>query len=680
MKLSILKHGRMVEKGQSALRSIQNNQLPIIDLIVRECIQNSLDASCLNREDISVNIKVKRINCKSLLSELEGINPSINNKLENESDSLCLLFSDKGTIGLNGDYGEKAYSNIGKIGTLEKLVYQIGCGQCADGCGGLWGLGKTVCFSAGLGIVFYYSRSIENGKYRHVFAGTLLEKIEENINDSVLDPSILEKIKSYTGIAWWGDYQQNTSNDIFKDSVPYEYWESDSKTIEQTELGRLLSIFGIKPYNNDKTGTVVIIPFISPEKLLGKEEVNGSIDEKIDIIDNALTNSLYRWYFPRLSECYRMFYPNKTKLNIGIRQEQNTRFYQIMDTLFENACSKLKDENFESISNIHTKLIKIEDYQKRCLSSAGCVAWTYVSAKDVGAIPPYNEPSPITQIGCQDDLSIDEEYQVILCYSRAAGMIVRYEVDTSVVKKIEAAKKEGLILLVYFVPSINFKVSETMSLDEYLRKSELADHNSWSDITLDNNKKQTYLSRIMKRIVNSIIDSENIKIQPQTVTHDIKLQKDLGILLGSISQTSQSNKPAPQKPHFNYIKKNNFNISNSYFDKDGDISIKIDVTLKDKSKLKHEFNLNMATECNGDISYEEWIDTTDKEFPFCIDTTKSDLSMLNSDSYNWIRHGSKTTGLIINAKADIDTYTFIICTKSIDDSVCYRLIFEDCGK
>lgn len=91
----------------------------------------------------------------------------------------------------------------------------------------------------------------------------------------------------------------------------------------------------------------------------------------------------------------------------------------------------------------------------------------------------------LVQLGVKQNNFIDDDFKVVLCYSRAAGMIVQYEFDTSVTRKLEAAKKDGLLLVAYFVPSMSFMVSQTMNLDEYLRKSELADHNSWSDISID---------------------------------------------------------------------------------------------------------------------------------------------------------------------------------------------------
>ena len=41
MKIEIAQHDRMTESGSSLLRLIQNQNIPVLDLLVREAFQNS---------------------------------------------------------------------------------------------------------------------------------------------------------------------------------------------------------------------------------------------------------------------------------------------------------------------------------------------------------------------------------------------------------------------------------------------------------------------------------------------------------------------------------------------------------------------------------------------------------------------------------------------------------------
>lgn len=55
MKIEIAVPGRMTQSGSSLLKLIQNNNMPILDLLVRESIQNSLDAKNDKDEFVAVD-------------------------------------------------------------------------------------------------------------------------------------------------------------------------------------------------------------------------------------------------------------------------------------------------------------------------------------------------------------------------------------------------------------------------------------------------------------------------------------------------------------------------------------------------------------------------------------------------------------------------------------------------
>ena len=54
MKIEIAEPGRMTQSGSSLLRLIQNNKTPVLDLLVRESIQNSLDAHKADAKSVTV--------------------------------------------------------------------------------------------------------------------------------------------------------------------------------------------------------------------------------------------------------------------------------------------------------------------------------------------------------------------------------------------------------------------------------------------------------------------------------------------------------------------------------------------------------------------------------------------------------------------------------------------------
>ena len=73
MKIEIAKEGRMDMSGHGLIRAIQNNNMPILDLLVRESVQNSLDAAEKSTDFVQVDFGVSSFDSNRLAGELEAI-------------------------------------------------------------------------------------------------------------------------------------------------------------------------------------------------------------------------------------------------------------------------------------------------------------------------------------------------------------------------------------------------------------------------------------------------------------------------------------------------------------------------------------------------------------------------------------------------------------------------------
>lgn len=184
MQIEIAKHARMSERGSSLLRLIQNNDMPLLDLLVREAVQNSLDASKPGKGYTGVDFNVIDFNPQALSKELEGITENLNTKFSDEVYQLIEV-RDTNTSGLTGPiHHEDVKDN--QFGNLLKLIYEISMPQQQEGAGGSWGLGKTVYFRIGIGLVIYYSQiENEDGDYESRMAACLVE--DENDPDALID-------------------------------------------------------------------------------------------------------------------------------------------------------------------------------------------------------------------------------------------------------------------------------------------------------------------------------------------------------------------------------------------------------------------------------------------------------------------------------------------------------------
>ena len=101
MKIEIAEPGRMTQSGSSLLKLIQNNNMPILDLLVRESIQNSLDAKNDTDPYVTVDFFTGEFNKISLNKELEGITETLNRKYWKDTYKFIAV-RDSNTVGLTG--------------------------------------------------------------------------------------------------------------------------------------------------------------------------------------------------------------------------------------------------------------------------------------------------------------------------------------------------------------------------------------------------------------------------------------------------------------------------------------------------------------------------------------------------------------------------------------------------
>lgn len=156
MQIEIAEPGRMTQTGSSLIRLIQNNNMPVLDLLVREAVQNSLDARKANSKYVEVDFLTGTFSSDQLGNELEQLRKPLHKRF-GKGDYEYIAVRDSHTVGLTGvmDY-KKVKDNT--YGNLLKLVYEICKPQETEGAGGSWGIGKTVYFRIGIGLVIYYSR------------------------------------------------------------------------------------------------------------------------------------------------------------------------------------------------------------------------------------------------------------------------------------------------------------------------------------------------------------------------------------------------------------------------------------------------------------------------------------------------------------------------------------------
>lgn len=493
MQIEVAEFGKMSQSGNSLLKLIQNNDLPILDLLVREAIQNSLDAgmNVEGHDSVYFDIGTTDVNVPDFAIHLEGITDQLNEKYGN-SQQKAIYIEDSNTTGLTGslDFKHSPDSNI------FKLIYGISMAQESPGAGGSWGLGKTVYFRIGIGLVIYYSHTInENGQYQHRLAVTLVEN--EKMSNRIIPVS---EGKTPSGIAWWG--QRITSNSA--DTIPIT---------DEVKIFDILKSFSITPFLGKRVGTKVIIPFINEQKLLIKHENNRHENKpwETNLLDYFRV-AIQRWYAPRLSNKkykygkYLDAHVNGKKI---IKDDFFPIFLELQLMYNEAVLGKRKNRYFVNDIQVRNYFINSK------VNNAGRVVYRKFTKKELDMLAPINGPSPFSCVNEENPLG---EYNApLIAYVRKPGMIISYETDGLWCKGIGATEKDEYLIAI-FVPTSDTKLLNpdlfVENLEEYLRKSEMADHTSWTDIIINGRPYdivEKIRSQVRRKIKTSYDNKDEVK-------------------------------------------------------------------------------------------------------------------------------------------------------------------------
>ena len=527
MKINIPEQTPMSMSGSSVLSSIQNNSMSTIDLMIRESLQNSLDAGIDNigiYRSVDVNYTIGKFTKTNLTNELEGISVDLKNKIK-ETECSFISIEDKNTVGLNGKI---KYSDAKeKYGNFRKLVYEIAKPQTKEDAGGSWGYGKTVYFRVGIGLVVFYTRFKENGEYIERLACTYIE-------DETKYNSLLHNIKrNDRGIAWFGD-EQNGS--------PYPIENHDY-------ISNFLKIFDLRCYAGRETGTKIIIPFINKKELLNdinykKEYWNNNCFWK-DNFEETLENSILQWYASRINnknykemfdKPFLKVYINNQKIKFN---DDENYFFKVISELYNLALLNNYNISYNpDINHILDYDVKTVKYSKLKGQNSGSIAFCKIPIKSF-------ELSPYTYIGIENNTSNGN--RPIIGFCRKPGMIVDYQISNKWADKIPNTPEDE-ILIGIFVLNSNAIFKDYFKLELYIRKSEMADHNAWDDVYIEEKNYGKVVATICKNTKKIIQDSlkENELNKPRRI---IGISQKLGKLFlptigyGSTPQTGIKPKP-----------------------------------------------------------------------------------------------------------------------------------------
>lgn len=520
----------MSQTGSSLLKSLQNNNLPVLDLLSRECIQNSLDAALKTEahNSVIVDLGTTEVDVPSLAKHFEGIEDTLIERFSGEV-AKSLYISDTNTTGLTGNIDYRL--GLQEAGNIYKLIYGINHAQTQEGAGGSWGLGKTVYFRLGVGLVIYYTRILnENMEYEERLAATLVENEDA-------PTTILPKESSWNrGIAWWGKELEPGN------TIP---------TTNTDEIYDILDSLNIKPFMQNETGTKVIIPFV--DENIAKVSIDSSGAWWEESIEEYLKIAVQRWYAPRLDN---PDYPYGKWLDCRIngqriRRESMEKVFKEIQYLYNYAADfktisqkqKLEKENIYVRGLTLGGIVKQTDNNE---PNGGAIAFKKYNKEELGMVRPINALSPYEYINCEN--ISDSMNSPIVTYVRRPGMLINYELNSEWCNNIEVVQDE--YLLAVYVPRSQTKLTTKSipNLEEYLRRSEEADHASWCNIQVDG-RGTRLVSSIKNGVRKALGDVYQQKEKKQQAPGATMLSKKFGkVLLPPRGYGNRSNGVKPNKP------------------------------------------------------------------------------------------------------------------------------------
>lgn len=489
----------MQESGSALLRALQNESMIPLDLLVREAVQNSLDAALKPvGSEVSVDVSIRQHATDVVANLFEsGIDKDVLFRLFPEGGRL-LEIRDKGTEGLTGPTRLEDVGRGQLRGNLLKLVYEVGRTRSDETSGGSWGLGKTCYFRVGVGLVLYYSRILLNNHFEERLVACLVE------NES--DENRLQR-DSATGIAWWGG-------------------EKGAPLTDSTRIAALLCSIGVQPYAGEDTGTAIVIPFLRTDLIPQTEE---AVSEEPDDCarrepmpwwfkdyEPYMRVALQRWFCVRIDNL-RFRGGAALVVSVNGQRLQTDRMqpvFQVLQALYNRldplTCQGSEDY-LDKCGGCATDVLNASvDLSKvfRRGTSAGRIIAVRLSAEQLRTTPPDNMPDPYRCIfGPQERV---HRNRPLVAFMRGPGMIIRW--DNSTDPKGWGGSEllpdgEGF-LVGLFVPEkdreLNDNVREKLrnpelTLEAYLRSCERSDHHQWIDYT-----GLTIISRIRSKAGNAI--------------------------------------------------------------------------------------------------------------------------------------------------------------------------------
>lgn len=614
---------RMVPDTRKIVTALQNTTLHPLDLLVRESVQNSLDAAIDDDPTSDVRIEFKRGTFDTAaFAETLGLDCSgrLRSWLANHAvGDRYIAVRDSHCTGLTGD-PKDPMSNV------YKLVYGFLDGKDEDnaGAGGSYGVGKTVFLHFGIGFVCYYSRIGSKQRLSMFYC-------RNGINRSIFEKSFMPY-----QLAWWGKRDPNSRNGAV---YPIE----DDYFIEE-----FLKVFDIKPYGRNETGTTVIVPFFDEKVAVGEQ---NQFTPWLDSVDDYLRYSFLKWYAPRFrrdlkeladegggvlrdygwGRYLRCRFPDGKNISLVSNESVSVaerKIFGLIRDLYDVAREKVR-----SMPDTYRIPVTHRDApSKGVYFRTPTIGWlairkiNYLVGEFKDTLTVLRSLAPEGEI---------EDRKGFILYCRKPGMIMTY--DESWGKVLSQAKRSmGEFFIGVFVVNSENSVRSSLGsygsvipLDQLFRETEKSDHYGWPTDAASHGLKliNTIVNKLKSEVAQKYADFEAVV--------DKRPKGDISRGLGAVFMSGRmgfgetrlfpegnggvDERPEPRdRSQGSRVRRTRIVIGDPAFAVNGeaiDVSVPILVTAAEKDA---SVRLEIAVEADGSpITAMNW-NSSDGEFPISV--------------------------------------------------------------
>lgn len=257
-------------KAEGAKRVLGTPSMGQLSVVLREAVQNSWDAKVGSSVGFAIHyFKPKSEQKAALLNSVFGNQPlksRIRETVSND-DFAVMVFSDRGTSGLNGPTRADAEVEPGRKRNFVDFVFEIGRDESKSIGGGTYGFGKSSFFSfSNVATICIHTRCLHN------------DLLEERFIAAHLGTSVPGKL---TGRAWWG--------------------RPGGRNPEPTlgaDAARLAASIGMPAFSGDDCGTSIMV--LGPR--ISHASDSRPIQERATPLDvvRSLGGSMVQWFWPKM--------------------------------------------------------------------------------------------------------------------------------------------------------------------------------------------------------------------------------------------------------------------------------------------------------------------------------------------------------------------------------------------